>query len=156
MITKIMKTIIHLSLLLCLFAFTRTQSVGMGYPQDMFADHLTAKKEATAAKTGSHPKKKTESKVIKKDCAGKMQQGVCSPGSQKAGCTQPETNKRQSVKSERLISPVGRIPMIVLKVFHLNGKVEDRIVPIEAWKKQSQVSYSFKSFIQTLGKHLPG
>ena len=155
MTIKSMKTIIHLSLLLGLFGFTRTQSVGMGYPQDMFADHLTAKKEAMVAKSGSQPKKKTERKTIQKnDCAEKTQQRVCSSGFHTAGCAQPGTHKRQSAKSERLIPPVERISVIVLKVFHLDGKVEDRIVPMEEWKDQGQVSYSFRSFIQTLGKHL--
>ena len=133
---KTMKTIIHLSLLFCLFAFARTQSVGMGYPQDMFADHLTTKKEVLAAKSGSHPKRKTERKTIKNAYSGKAQQRTCCPNLQTAGCAQPKTNKRQAAKSERLIPPVGSISVIVLKVFHLDGKVEDRVVPLEAWKNQ--------------------
>jgi hypothetical protein len=149
-----MKTIIHLSVLFCLFAFICTQAVGMGYPQDMFADHLTAKKEALASKSGSHPKKKTERKTIKNDCAGKTQQGVCSRGLQTTGCAHPKTTKGQAAKSERLIPPVGRISVIVLKVFHLDGKVEECVMPMEEWRNQAQVNYSFKSFIQTLGKHL--
>lgn len=151
MITKIMKTIIHLSLLLCLFAFTRTQSVGMGYPQDMFAEHLTAKKEAMTAKAGSYSKRKTERKTSKNACSGKAQQQVCSPGSQTAGCAQPKTNQRQAAKSESLIPPVGHIHVIVLKVFHLDGKVEDRIIPMEEWKNQGQVSYSLKKLYSNVG-----
>jgi len=149
-----MKTIIYLFFLLSLSVFICIPVVGMGYPQDMFADHLTAKKEALAAKAGSHPKKATERKTIQNDCSGKAQKRACCPGSQAAGCTQLQTPKRQSAKSQRLIPPVGRISVIVLKVFHLDGKVEDRIVPTDEWKNQGQVSHSFKRFIQTLGKHL--
>ena len=149
-----MKTIIYLSLLLCLCAFTRIQSVGMGYPQDMFADHLTTKKEVMAGKSGAHPKRKTERKAIKNDCSGKAQQRISCPSLQTIGSAQPKTTNGQAAKSERLIPPAGPIPVIVLKVFHLDGKVEDRVVPMEEWENQGQVSCSFKSFIQNLGQHL--
>jgi hypothetical protein len=144
-----MKTIIHLSLLCCLFAFSRTQSVGMGYPQDMFADHMTAKKAAPAAKVGSVKKEKR--KGIKNACELLAQAPVASPCKQAP--TQPARPKKkigQEAKSAPLVYPVQQLDVIVLKVFH----VEEQVIPTEEWDNQRQSSHSFKKFIQTMGQTL--
>ena len=146
-----MKTIIHLSILFCLFAFARTQSVGMGYPQDMFADHMTAKKAAPAAKAVSL--KKEKGKVVKTTCESLACSRVTPPCIQSpAQPAKPEAKTGQAAKSAPLIFPVQQLNVIVLEVFHLNGKVEAQVVPMEECTSQSQVCYSFKKLIQMLGE----
>jgi hypothetical protein len=150
-----MKTISHLSLLCCLFAFARTQAVGMGYPQDMFADHMTAKTAAPVAKAAVSLKKE-KCKVVTNTCESLAQARATSPCIQlRAQPAKPETNTRKAAKAEPLIFPVQQLNVIVLKVFHLDGKVEDQVVPKEECTTQSQVSCTFKKLIQTLGQPLP-
>jgi hypothetical protein len=153
-----MKTFIQLFFLLCLVAFARTQSEGMGYPQDMFADNMTAKENTTEAKASSAKPAKKASRATGSGCTTQTPKQALSPCKKGAPCPyqadKKVTQPAKVAQTKRMESPFQKINLIVMRVFGPDDQVEDQIIPADEWKSTSLVNHSFAYLFQILHQTL--
>jgi|GEM_PF-2736848 len=153
-----MKTFIQLLFLLCLVAFARTQSEGMGYPQDMFADNMTAKESATETKASAAKPAKKASRATGSGCTTQSPKQALSPCKKTNPCPyqadKKVTQPKKVAQTKRMESPFQKINLIVMRVFGPDDQVEDQIIPAEEWKSTSLVNHSFATFFQILHQTL--
>ncbi|MES2733101.1 MAG: hypothetical protein V4714_15235 [Bacteroidota bacterium] len=147
-----MKTTILFLSLLCLIAFANTYSTGMGYPQDMFAEHLTVKKVPAIRQTKDTTKKNVDQKT------------TTSPGQQR--CNKPaqvtcptQTEKKlssnQEAKSAPIVSNFNSVNIITMKVFNLDGnEVEEQMISEDEWAEKSYINQPLHTLIEMLGNNI--
>ncbi|MBC7923402.1 MAG: hypothetical protein H7Z75_20180 [Ferruginibacter sp.] len=145
-----MKKFVQVSSVLCLVVLAYPFSTGIGYPQDMFAEHITAKKTAAVVQAKGQPPR-PEPKG--------GQQPDCSPNAQRDADKAPARPKNPSGEAGavKLIpvvrSGLSRINSMAIKVFHLDsGVVEERALPLENASIPVPERPSFCAFLAWLDK----
>lgn len=134
-----MKTVSRIFTVLFAVVITSTISMGMGYPQDMFAEHVTNKQV-----TKNVPPKKV-SKGSQKAACSQSAQGV------NLKCTMPcksipKKNKDNRQATTQLV-PMAIVPtcrkvcIIAVKIFKLDGNdVEEQVLPLDEFLNEGFMS----------------
>jgi hypothetical protein len=139
-----MKTVLRLLTLMFALATTSTISMGMGYPQDMFAEHVSVKQTANHTQTKKVRKERMDSQ---KAASSQSAQGVSIKRTMpcKSKCLPKKNNSNRQAHTQSaplaVVPACRKICIVAVKVFKLDGNdVEEQVLPLDEFLNEEHMS----------------